>query len=200
MKCKIETYSARMCELGTKGCQVYHNEFCPTPLVNCENCQDCFNEREARYITKAIRFWSYSSNPEYFCFSNFFRAPIMINGKLYPSTEHYYQAMKSNHDWVQEYIRNLKTPREAADTGRMIKCCRKDWETYKIKIMYIALKAKFTQYEKLKEILLNTGNATLIEASPYDAIWGEGRDGKGLNYLGRLLMKLRKELKGEIND
>jgi len=43
-------------------------------------------------------------------------------------------------------------------------------------------------------MLLSTAGSVLVEGSPHDLFWGGGRDGEGLNYLGRLLMKLRSEL------
>lgn len=60
--------------------------------------------------------------------------------------------------------------------------------------MYDTLKAKFTQYEVLKELLLETGDKILIEHTENDAYWGDAGDGSGKNQLGKLLMRLRKEL------
>jgi len=60
--------------------------------------------------------------------------------------------------------------------------------------MYKALKCKFTTYPYLNSMLLSTAGSVLVEGSPHDLFWGGGRDGEGLNYLGRLLMKLRSEL------
>lgn len=63
--------------------------------------------------------------------------------------------------------------------------------------MYKALKCKFTTYPHLNSMLLSTTGSVLVEASPHDLFWGGGRDGEGLNYLGRLLMQLRSEFLGE---
>lgn len=49
-------------------------------------------------------------------------------------------------------------------------------------------------------MLLSTVGCVLVEASPHDLFWGGGRDGEGLNYLGRLLMKLRSEFVGDDDD
>lgn len=57
------------------------------------------------------------------------------------------------------------------------------------------LRAKFTQHPTLAEALLATGDQKLIEASPFDGYWGLGKDGKGLNRLGKLLMTVRGELR-----
>lgn len=74
---------------------------------------------------------------------------------------------------------------------------RSDWESIKIDVMYKALKYKFSIYPHLNSMLLSTVGSVLVEASPHDLFWGGGRDGEGLNYLGRLLMQLRSEFLGE---
>lgn len=74
---------------------------------------------------------------------------------------------------------------------------RSDWESFKIDVMYKALKCKFLIYSHLNSMLLSTAGSVLVEASPHDLFWGGGREGEGLNYLGRLLMQLRSEFLGE---
>lgn len=59
-----------------------------------------------------------------------------------------------------------------------------------------ALFAKFQQSPSLQQLLISTENRQLIEASPEDSYWGEGRDRNGMNYLGFLLMQVRYELWG----
>lgn len=72
---------------------------------------------------------------------------------------------------------------------------RSDWDEIKDDVMYKALMAKFTQNKKLRELLLNTGDREIIEASPRDSYWGWGKDKTGLNMLGKTLMKVREALK-----
>ncbi|KAL4512665.1 hypothetical protein ABPG72_020502 [Tetrahymena utriculariae] len=74
---------------------------------------------------------------------------------------------------------------------------RNDWESVKDNIMYEAIKAKFTQHDNLKKILLSTKNHKIVEHTKRDAYWADGGDGQGKNMLGILLMKLRKELSAE---
>lgn len=69
-----------------------------------------------------------------------------------------------------------------------------DWESAKIDVMYRALKCKFLTYPYLTAMLRSTAGSVLVEASPHDLFWGGGREGEGLNYLGRLLMQLRTEI------
>jgi len=70
---------------------------------------------------------------------------------------------------------------------------RENWNEIKIKVMKYALDLKFSN-EKMKALLLSTGEEELVENSPWDEFWGCGRNGEGLNWLGRLLMEIRDNL------
>ncbi|CAI9090880.1 OLC1v1025756C1 [Oldenlandia corymbosa var. corymbosa] len=155
----------------------------------------------------------YKTWDPYGAFSNFSPHPIQMpdeNGDYisWSSVEHYYQAQKFvgvTDPRAQECLNEIKSarsPEEAARIGRKIQrqcphLVRGDWELVKIDIMYNALKCKFTIYPHLNSMLLSTAGYVLVEASPHDLFWGGGRDGEGLNYLGRLLMQLRSEVLGE---
>jgi hypothetical protein len=71
---------------------------------------------------------------------------------------------------------------------------RPDWESVKDGIMLEALRAKFSQNQHLRSMLLATGEAKIYEASPIDSYWGLGMDKKGKNRLGLLLEQVRGEL------
>jgi ribA/ribD-fused uncharacterized protein len=60
--------------------------------------------------------------------------------------------------------------------------------------MFQALREKFLSDKKLLNALIDTGNAKLVENSPYDYYWGVGRNGTGKNRLGELIMMLREVL------
>lgn len=124
--------------------------------------------------------------------SNFYRSPIEVNGKTYPTVEHYYQASKALFPEQHEMVRNLKTPKEAKFAGSHV-TLRKGWNGMRVEVMLVGLRAKFTQHPDLREKLLSTGDAHLHEDSPWDKYWGYV-GGKGLDMLGLLLMKVRKEL------
>lgn len=137
----------------------------------------------------------YSTQDEFGEFSNFAYFPIKLDGKLWHTTEHYFQAQKFIDQAYQEKIRKATSPMMAARLGRDRKQkLRKDWESVKNDVMKKALTAKFTQHEDLKILLLSTGEAKLIEHTENDAYWGDGGDGKGKNYLGILLMQVREEI------
>lgn len=138
----------------------------------------------------------YSTQNEFGEFSNFFHSPIKLDGKMWYSTEHYFQAQKFADKQYQEKIRTEKSPMIAARLGRDRKQkLRKDWESIKNNVMKKALLAKFTQHEDLKALLMSTGEAKLIEHTENDAYWGDGGDGKGKNFLGILLMQVREEIR-----
>lgn len=151
-------------------------------------------------MTDTINF--YGRRMPCFEFSNFYRVPITIDGLKWKTSEHYYQAMKfADHPDHIIAVRQTSTPMEAAKMGRdRNRPLREDWEEAKDMVMYDALYAKFTQHENLKKLLLETGNAILIEHTVNDNYWGDGGDGSGKNMLGKLLMVLRDDLRKENAD
>jgi ribA/ribD-fused uncharacterized protein len=134
-------------------------------------------------------------NDEYGEFSNFARYPIVLKGKRWQTTEHYFQAQKFAEVKDQEEIRNANTPMLAAQMGRDRKRkLRRDWESVKVGVMREAVEAKFRQHAELGAMLLATGDAKLVEHTENDDFWGDGGDGKGRNELGRILMAVRARL------
>ena len=71
---------------------------------------------------------------------------------------------------------------------------RDDWEDVKVDIMRRSVELKFQTHENLRQLLLSTGRAEIVENAPIDGFWGCGPDGKGLNMLGKILMDTRKNL------
>jgi ribA/ribD-fused uncharacterized protein len=127
--------------------------------------------------------------------SNYYFCVVYLDEERYYSVEHAYQAAKTLNKDERKVIRNVSSPDKAKKLGK--KCTiRKDWESIKLQVMYCLLKQKFAHPE-LKELLLSTWNAELIEGNWWkDTFWGV-YNGKGSNHLGRLLMKVRDELKLE---
>src|SRR4051812_3059792 len=102
--------------------------------------------------------WFYRVSDEYGCFSNFAPCPIRLDGKVWPTSEHYFQAQKFEDVGHQEAIRKTKSPMIAARMGRdRKKKLRRDWESVKVSVMTGAVRAKFTQHEELCATLLGTG-------------------------------------------
>lgn len=123
--------------------------------------------------------------------SNFYPASVTLDGQVYPSVEHAYQAAKTL-DRSERKPFKTGSAMAAKRRGRELQL-RADWENVKIDIMYSLLQQKFQRTE-LKEKLLATGTSRLVEGNTWhDSFWGVYQ-GKGENYLGRLLMKVRDEL------
>lgn len=137
----------------------------------------------------------YRLNEPYGAFSNFSPHPFQLKNKAWPTTEHYFQAQKFAGTTHEEEIRLLGSPMVAARAGRSRKRpLRTDWVTVRDDVMREALRAKFTQHAELRELLLSTGDARLVEHTTNDSYWGDGGDGSGRNRLGELLMELRADL------
>ena len=139
-----------------------------------------------------IRF--YRTADAYGCFSNFAPYPIEIDGKEWPTSEHYFQAQKFLDSERRERIRHTPSPMIAARLGRDRKArLRTDWEQVKLDIMRKAVRAKFAQHDDIRDVLFSTGTAVIVEHTVNDRFWGDGGDGSGKNWLGRILMEVRDE-------
>jgi N-glycosidase YbiA len=151
---------------------------------------------EGTSVTTVINF--YSVNDDFGELSNFAAYPIVIGGKVFPTSEHYFQAQKFRDVAYQEKIRKASSPMRAANLGRDRKVkLRADWESVKVAVMRTAVRAKFDQHENLQTLLLSTGDAKLVEHTERDDYWGDGGDGRGKNMLGRILMEVRSELRAK---
>jgi N-glycosidase YbiA len=129
-------------------------------------------------------------------FSNFALFPISLEGKWWPTSEHYYQAHKYTDPKLQEWVRIAPTPMDAAIRGRDKSFPKRDdWETVKESFMEKAVMDKFTRYPNLKKLLLSTGEAEIYEHTKNDCEWGDCGDRSGKNKLGKLLMKVRSQIK-----
>jgi ribA/ribD-fused uncharacterized protein len=138
----------------------------------------------------------YSVSAEYGGFSNFSPHPVKLKGKTWPTSEHYFQAQKFAGTPDEEEVRQAKSPMIAARMGRSRKRpLREDWESVKDAIMHEVVLVKFTQHANLREVLLGTGDAEIVEHTKNDAYWGDGGDGSGKNVLGQILMRVREELR-----
>lgn len=147
-------------------------------------------------MTGTINF--YRTDDEFGYFSNFAPFPITLKEKIWPTSEHYFQAQKFAGTEHEEVIRREKSPMIAARMGRdRKKPLRADWESVKDEIMREAVRAKFMQHAELRERLLATGDAEIVEHTKNDAYWGDGGDGSGENMLGRILMEVRQEIRND---
>jgi N-glycosidase YbiA len=143
-----------------------------------------------------IYFYTDKEQP-YGCFSNFSRHAFVMDKLWWYTTEHYFQAQKFVGTPYLEQIRSVRTPNDAAKLGRKRTWpLRSDWEQVKDEIMFRAVLCKFQIHLDIREILLSTGDADIVENAPNDSYWGCGKDGTGKNQLGLTLMRVREILNG----
>jgi ribA/ribD-fused uncharacterized protein len=122
--------------------------------------------------------------------SNFWPCTIVHDGLVYKSTEHAYQAAKTENFSSRILIANSNSPGKAKRAGRNVDL-RRDWEAVKVKVMFELVLQKFSRHRDLRRLLLHTGSAKLIEGNHWnDTFWGVCR-GKGENKLGKILMEVR---------
>lgn len=141
-----------------------------------------------------IRFFSKSETHREF--SNFAPFGIELDGKWWPSVEHYYQADKFTDPALRDKIRKAEKPVIAKNLAhKHRRAIRPDWDEIKDAVMERAVSAKFVQHAELRALLLATGEEELEECAPTDTYWGVGRDGTGLNMLGKLIARIRSSLR-----
>lgn len=110
---------------------------------------------------------------------------------------------------IADEVMKTEDPRSIKELGRRVRRFNEDtWTVYRWRFVYQGNKYKFTQDERLKKALCETQGTTLVEASPYDKIWGIGLRSsdpralsrstwQGKNLLGEILTELRMKLMGE---
>ena len=140
------------------------------------------------------------------CFSQWYRAPFIIEGLRFPTAEHFMMAEKASlfgDQESREKILQAPDPRGAKALGRQVRGFDEAvWIRHRFPIALRANRAKFAQNPALGQFLQESGKRVLVEASPVDRVWGVGlaQDDKritnpnlwrGLNLLGFALMQVR---------
>ena len=125
--------------------------------------------------------------------SNFQPCTVWLDDDCYASVEHAYQAAKSFDPGYREIVRETTRPGDVKRFAKTLAAIRPDWDAVRVEIMEDLLRQKFRNPE-LAPKLLETGDEELVEGNTWgDTFWGVCK-GKGENNLGKLLMKIRKEL------
>lgn len=147
-----------------------------------------------------------SSGPKR-CLSNWYPTEFYENDIKFSNSEQYMMYKKAilfNDKEIADEILEDANPKVIKSKGRLVKGFNQEiWEKNSKEIVYKGCLLKFSQNSEIKSFLLNTKDKILVEASPYDKIWGigiskkdaeNGKDWKGSNWLGECLMKVRNEL------
>lgn len=115
--------------------------------------------------------------------SNFWISPFRVEGRIWRSVEHFFQAHKTTSLVMQNAIADLQFPADAKKAGKLLNI-RPDWNKIRLDIMYVGVLAKFNQNRELRMDLLGTGVRELIDTE-------NGND----NEIGKILMKVRNEIR-----
>lgn len=134
-----------------------------------------------------------SFDEQYAFLSNFYPCKVVFEGIEFPSSEHAYQASKTLDHSIRVKVSKVVKAGDAKKIGRTIPL-RNDWEKVKIAVMTRIIRIKFKN-SKLRRMLLETGDAELIEGNWWgDTFWGVCKR-VGENHLGKILMRIREELR-----
>ena len=132
---------------------------------------------------------------KHYYLSNFSSFMVEWMGALWPTSEHAYQAAKFQDMRIRKRIRRATSAHEAKKLARRhANEIRADWDEIKVGVMRQILTAKLQQHTFIRDMLVGTGDAKLVENSPKDSFWGRGPDWEGENHLGRIWMELRDNL------
>jgi ribA/ribD-fused uncharacterized protein len=142
-------------------------------------------------------------------FSQWYRCRFEVNGHVFTCAEQYMmhgKALLFSDAETAEKILAADHPRQHKALGRKVTPFDDEiWRREREHIVMAGSRAKFTQDAELRALLLATASTTLVEASPYDRIWGIGLAAtdpraqdpatwRGQNLLGVILTRLRDEL------
>jgi ribA/ribD-fused uncharacterized protein len=133
--------------------------------------------------------------------SNFSRHKVQVDGKIWPSSEHYFQAakfFKTDPEWA-EAIRQVKWPSEAKSLGNdRSHPIDLGWDKgVAASHMLIVLFEKALQNKDVYDQLMATNDVKIVERADWDAIWGDGPNRDGKNLLGKLWMVVRDTLRNQ---
>lgn len=173
-----------------------------------EELREAYNNGER---LEYVFFWKSRKQLDKGCLCQWYRCSFFVGGEKYFTAEQYMMASKARlfGDFeTYKKIMEAETPKEYLALGRTVKNFdEKIWNMHKKRIVTEGNMAKFSQNEELKEYILSTEGKILVEASPYDKIWGisvgeEEKDiitnpnnWKGENLLGFSLMVVRETLR-----
>ena len=156
-----------------------------------------------RITDKYVFFWGSE-------FSNWFECDFTYKLHKFKNSEQAFMWEKAIYFGDKETAEKIlvtPSPNQNKKLGRKVKNFNaEEWLRVGYDIMVAVNMAKFEQNEKLRQILLSTEDRIIVEASPYDTIWGIGlyweddrvldeNKWRGQNLLGKALMEVREKLR-----
>jgi ribA/ribD-fused uncharacterized protein len=146
-----------------------------------------------------IRFYRASERP-WGAFSNLYRRVMLFEGQSFPTAEHAYQFGKARRPEVAQWLMAAPSPSLLAMAAHGLYSwdIAPGWSRNRLGRMRDVVNAKFTEHADLRDLLLSTGDARIVECATVDnevnRRWGEV-NGRGENWLGRILMETRDRLR-----
>ncbi len=145
----------------------------------------------------AIEF--YKEFGEYGFLANYSDHGFTVDGVYYPTVEHYYQASKFDNPDIIKRILESKTPKRASAIGRnRSNIRRKNFRINKINKMYEGVYYKFSQNKDIRAKLIETRNQDIREMSIKESFWGVGPNLEGNNEIGKILVRVREQVKQDV--
>ena len=131
--------------------------------------------------------------------ASYSRHAFELDGYQWPSVEHYYQAMKFGDAEYAEQIRQSPCPADASKLGKSKKHKRrKDWDKVRVTFMTRGSYIKCRTHPDVAQMLLDTVELEITDVSQYDYFCGSGRDMRGNNAFGKILIGIRYKLREEM--
>ncbi len=150
---------------------------------------------ESRYADSENRIGFYER--EFYVFSNFSAFAVEWKGKLWMTSEHAYHSEKFEDENIKEMIRSTRSAHDSLKLAQSNKDkYKKDWYEVRVEVMEQIVRAKLDQHPYIMKKLKDSGNKELIEDSWRDDFWGWGENKDGQNQLGKIWMKIRKDILG----
>lgn len=146
-------------------------------------------------------------------FSNWWKSKFVVDGLEFNCVEQYMMWSKAKvfkDEAAMRAILRSSSPADIKKLGRQVhNFDSKKWDSVKFEIVVTGCYNKFSQNDDLKKALIATGESVLVEASPYDRIWGIGlgpsdprrlnpKNWSGQNLLGKALCEVREKITNEV--
>lgn len=155
-------------------------------------------------MLKPIQIGFFGTDGKFGCFSNFYPCQFTYKGRKFNCSEQAFmweKAITFNDLETANQILVERNPKTIKALGRKVKNFDDEmWSEVREDKMFAINICKYHDNKNLRQILIDTGIAYLFENSPYDSIWGVGKNGDGQNLLGQVLMRVRDYFRNVVGE